>query len=97
MIRRKHILKENMRRFGTKNLSEAYDLDLDLYDLWEKAQDDPYTEGTLIVAEKDGKYYSATGTYDSGDDDELTYVNDIEEIDKDKYESIINPYNKNKE
>lgn len=91
MIRRKNILRENMHRFGTKNLSEAYDLDLDLYNFWEKVQDDPYTEGELIVAEKDGKYYSATGTYDSGDDDELTYVNDIEEIDKDKYESIINP------
>ena len=91
MIRLKNILRENMHRFVTKNLSEAYDLDLDLYNFWEKVQDDPYNEGTLIVAEKDGKYYSATGTYDSGDDDELTYVNDIVAISKDEYESLIKP------
>ena len=89
MIRRKHILKENMHRFGTKNLSEAYDLDLDLYDFWEKVPDNPYSEGELIVAEKEGKYYSATGIYDSGDD--LDYVNDIEIITKDKFDSLINP------
>jgi len=90
MIRRKHILKENMHRFGTKNLSEAYDLDSELYGLWEKVPDNPYNEGDLIVAEKDGKYYSATGIFDASGDD-LDYVNDIEEISKDEYDSIIKP------
>ena len=90
MIRRKNILRENMHRFGTKNLSEAYDLDLDLYDVWEKVQDDPYSEGELIVAEKDGKYYSATGIYEP-EGDGPDYVNDIVSISKDKYESLINP------
>jgi hypothetical protein len=90
MIRIKNILKENMRRFKTKNLSEQYDLDSELYDLWEKVPDNPYNEGDLIVAEKDGKYYAATGIFDPAGDD-LDYVNDIEEIDKDKYESLINP------
>ena len=79
-----------MHRFKTKNLSEQYDLDSELYDLWEKVPDNPYNEGDLIVAEKDGKYYAATGIFDPTGDD-LDYVNDIEEIDKDKYESLINP------
>lgn len=91
MIRLKNILTENMRRFKTKNLSEQYDLDSELYGLWEKVPDNPYNEGDLIVAEKDGKYYSATGIFDASGDD-LDYVNDIEEIDKDKYLKLVGEY-----
>ena len=86
---KKNILAENMRRFGTKNLNESYDLELELYDDWEKVPESPYNDGDLIVAEKDGKYYSATGIY-SGKN--LDYVNDIEEISKDEFESLINPW-----
>ncbi len=90
MIRLKNIVTENMRRFGTKNLSEEYKLDAELYDFWEKVPNNPYEEGVLIVAEKDGKYYSATGIFDP-EGDELHYVNDIEEISKDEYDSLIKP------
>lgn len=88
---KKNILAENMRRFGTKNLNEQYDLELELYDDWEQVPESPYNDGDLIVAEKDGKYYSATGIY-SPDGDDLDYVNDIEEISKDEFESLINPW-----